>query len=62
MKITSTTDLEFPKLKFSIRQGEVKDLPDDPEAAAFILSSAYIREVPEPEGETNRKETPKKEG
>jgi hypothetical protein len=36
MKITSTTDLEFPRLKFAIRQGEVKDLPDDPEAAAFI--------------------------
>jgi hypothetical protein len=48
MRITSTTDLEFPRLKFAIRQGEVKDVPDDPEAAAFILSSAYIREVPEP--------------
>jgi hypothetical protein len=48
MKITSTTDLEFPGLKFAIRQGEVKDLPADPEAAAFILASVYIREVPEP--------------
>jgi hypothetical protein len=27
MKITSTTDLEFPGLKFAIRQGEIKDLP-----------------------------------
>jgi hypothetical protein len=57
MKITSTTDLEFPGLKFAIRQGEVKDLPADPEAAAFILASVYIREVPEPESETTRKHT-----
>jgi hypothetical protein len=32
----------------------VKDLPADPEAAAFILASVYIREVPEPEGQTNK--------
>jgi hypothetical protein len=57
MKITTTTDLEFPRLKFAIRQGEVKDLPADPEAAAFILSSAYIREVPEPESTSTRKDT-----
>ena len=49
MNITSTTNLEFPRLHFTIRQGEVKDLPTDPEAAALILASAYIREVPEPE-------------
>ena len=48
MKITSSTDLEFPGLHFAIRQGEVKDLPDEPEAAAFILASVYIRDVPEP--------------
>ena len=57
MKITSTTDLEFPRLKFAIRQGEVKDVPADPEAAAFILASVYIREVPEPESQTTRKTT-----
>ena len=57
MKMTSTTDLEFPGLKFAIRQGEVKDLPDDPEAAAFILASVYIQEVPEPESQTTRKTT-----
>ena len=54
MKITSTTDLEFPGLKFAIRQGEVKDLPADPEAAAFILASVYIQEVPEPQRATKR--------
>ena len=57
MKITSTTDLEFPRLKFAIRQGEVKDVPTDPEAAAFILASVYIQEVPEPESQTTRKDT-----
>jgi hypothetical protein len=55
MKITSSTDLEFPGLHFSIRQGEVKDLPDDPEAAAFIVASVYIQEVPEPESQTTWK-------
>jgi hypothetical protein len=31
--------LEFPGLKFVIRQDEGKALPDDPEATAFILAS-----------------------
>ena len=57
MKMTSTTDLEFPGLHCAIRQGEVKDLPNDPEAATFIVAIAYIREVPEPESQTTRKTT-----
>ena len=57
MKITSTTDLEFPALKFAIRQGEVKELPADPEAAAFILANVYIREVPESQNKTKRQDT-----
>jgi hypothetical protein len=57
MKITSTTDLEFPGLKFAIRQGEIKDLPANPEAAAFILASVYIQEVPEPESATTPQDT-----
>jgi hypothetical protein len=57
MKITSITDLEFPGLRFAIRQGEVKDLPKDPKAAAFILASMYIREVPAPQSETKRQDT-----
>jgi CheY-like chemotaxis protein len=56
-KITSTTDLEFPRLQFAIRQGEVKDLPTDPEAAALILASTYIREVPEPERTPTRQDS-----
>ena len=57
MKITSTTDLEFPGLKFAIRQGEIKDLPANPDAAAFILASVYIQEVPEPESATTPQDT-----
>jgi hypothetical protein len=57
MKITSSTNLEFPGLQFSIRQGEVKDLPADPEAAAFIFASTYVREVPEPASQTTWKDT-----
>ena len=57
MKITSTTDLEFPGLRFALRQGEIKDLPANPAAAAFILASVYIQEVPEPESTTTRKDT-----
>jgi len=30
MNMTSITDLEFPSLKFAIRQGEVKDVPPIP--------------------------------
>jgi len=56
MKITSITDLEFPRLQFAIRQGEVKDVPANPEAAALILASAYIREVPEPERTPTRQD------
>ena len=56
MKITSTTDLEFPGLKFAIRQGEIKDLPANPEAAAFILASVYIQEVSEPESATTHQD------
>ena len=56
MKMTSTTDLAFPGLHFAIRQGEVKDLPADPEAAAFMVASVYIREVPEPQRETTRQD------
>jgi hypothetical protein len=48
---------EFPGLKFAIRQGEVKDVPPDPEAAAFIVASVSIREVPEPQSEPKCQDT-----
>jgi len=57
MKITSTTDLEFPRLQFAIRQGEIKDLPAEPAVTAVVLASAYLREMPEPGSETTRKDT-----
>jgi hypothetical protein len=34
--MTSPTDRALPGLHCAIRHGEVKDLPTDPEAAAFI--------------------------
>jgi len=57
MKITRSTNLEFPSLQIAIRQGAVKDLPADPEAAAFIVASVYMQEVPEPESQSTRKDT-----
>ena len=41
MKMTSTTDLEFPGLYFAMRQGEVKVSPADPEAAAGFSERVY---------------------
>jgi hypothetical protein len=57
MKITRSTDLEFPSLTFAIRQGEVNDVPADPEVAAFIVASTSIQEVPEPGSKTTPKDT-----
>ena len=57
MNITSPTDLAFPRLQCALRQGEVQDVPANPEAAAIILASVYIQEVPEPERETTRQDT-----
>jgi hypothetical protein len=53
MNITSTTDLEVPRLPWAIRQGEGKDVPADP-AAALIGTSASLREGPEPERAATR--------
>ena len=39
MEIPSTTDLACPGLHCARRHGEVKDVPADPEAAAFIGAS-----------------------
>jgi hypothetical protein len=54
MKITSTTDLEVPRLPCAIRQGAGKDVPADPEAVALMVTSASLREGPEPERATTR--------
>jgi len=56
MKMTSTTTLAFPGLQCAIRQGEVKDLPDDPEAVAFIVARTSIREVPAPKSEPHHQD------
>ena len=47
LNMTSTTDLALPGLQCALRQGEGKDVPADLEAAAFIVASIYIREVPD---------------
>jgi hypothetical protein len=47
LNMTSTTDLALPGLHGALRHGDVKALPADLEAAAFIVASIYIREVPD---------------
>jgi hypothetical protein len=47
MKVTSTTSVEFPKLKWSIRKGETKDLPKDQKEAEHILAHSDILKVEE---------------
>jgi hypothetical protein len=39
MEMPSTTDLACPGLHCARRHGDVKDVPADPEAAAFIGAS-----------------------
>jgi hypothetical protein len=58
LNMTSTTDLALPCLHFVIRQGEVQDVPADPEAAACMVARVDIREVPAPQSETTREPPP----
>jgi hypothetical protein len=46
MNVTSTKDIVFPKLRFGIRAGEVKELPEDKDAQKRILAEPEISEVP----------------
>lgn len=43
--VTSHTTVDFPKLKWSIRAGEQKELPDDKDAQKQILANECISEV-----------------
>lgn len=45
MKVTSTTSITFPKLGWAISAGDEKELPDDKEAQARILSEPCIQPV-----------------
>jgi hypothetical protein len=47
MKITSSKDVEFPKLNFSICAGETKDAPSGKEAQQIVLAHEAISEVKE---------------
>ena len=42
MKVISTKSISFPKLKWGISQGEVKELPEDKEAQERILQEIEI--------------------
>lgn len=45
MKVTANKDVFFPKLKWGISKGEVKELPDEKSAQDIILSHNAIRPV-----------------
>lgn len=45
MQVTSRTSVDFPKLKWGINAGEIRDLPDDKDAQAAILVTPGITEV-----------------
>jgi hypothetical protein len=45
MKVTSSKSISFPKLKWGITAGEVKELPDDKEAQKRILMEPEITKV-----------------
>lgn len=42
MKVTSTKSIRFNKLNWGISAGEVKDLPEEEDARARILSEVDI--------------------
>lgn len=45
MKVTSNKSVSFPKLNWGISKGEERELPEDKEAQARILSEDGIQEV-----------------
>lgn len=45
MKVTSVKSISFPKLNWAISAGEEKELPEDKEAQARILSEPDITPV-----------------
>jgi hypothetical protein len=45
MTVTSTRDVEFPKLQWGVRKGEERELPEDKKAQEIILAHPEIRKV-----------------
>lgn len=45
MKVTSKKSITFPKFKWGVNKGEVRELPADKEAAEAILAHPAISEV-----------------
>lgn len=44
-KVTCKVSIDFPKFKWGINAGEVRELPEDKEAAAAILAAPEIVEI-----------------
>lgn len=44
-KVTSNVSVDFPKLGWGINAGDVRELPKDADAAAYILATPGITEV-----------------
>jgi len=58
MKVTSTKSISFPPFDWGISAGEIKELPDNEEAVARILSEPEIvllEPADPPKGETANK-------
>ena len=55
MKVTSNISICFPKFKWAIKAGEVKDLPDNEEEKKHILSMADIKPVEDKEIKEDKK-------
>ena len=45
MQVTSRKTIVFPKLKWGINKGEVRELPEDEKSAKFILDHPVISKV-----------------
>lgn len=43
VRVTATHDIDFPSIGWGINAGEERTLPQDPKAAALILSNTSIR-------------------
>lgn len=52
--VTSTKDIDFVTLGWSIGEGQVKELPEDETAQKEILANEYIEEVEKSKSQERR--------
>lgn len=45
MKVTSTKDIHFPQFNWGVNKNEVRELPEDKDAAKAILENTCISEA-----------------